>query len=178
MVAINRGTTTLGFMTLAPPKVIFAALAGTALASVVYLLVRTEYALTDMGIAPALPDGSLNDAQTTSINLLVTLSTILINWTFATIAGAAYFLKLHLQAATRLGYVDISLVMAIFLFCISSLYFAQLSFDIMIRSLSLQQYPFEHDALFVAFKWQFILGLAGVLCLGLQSLNHCLTLKE
>lgn len=159
-------------------QAVFAGLVAAVVAGVVYLLVRAEYALSNIGIAPAIPDGSLTDAQETSISLMVTLSTTLINWVFATIGGAGLFLKLQIEKQLRLSYVNLSLITTTLLLAVSSLYFAQLGFDIMIRSLSLQQYPFEHDALFVAFKRQFILGLAAVLALGIQILQYCLTLQE
>jgi hypothetical protein len=139
------------------------------------VLVRAELTLGVVDIAPALPDGGvMSDSQKKSIDLLVDLSKLFINWTFATIGGVGVFIKLQIESKIALTFLDLLFIFVTLSLCISSLYFAQIGFDIVIRSLSLQQYPFYQSSMFIVFKWQFLLGLSAVCFLGLYAIQYCL----
>lgn len=146
----------------------FIVVVAVVLIAMAFGLVQVELALTKSGIAVALPNGELTDAQGKSIDLIFDVSTQLINWTFAIIGGASLFIKLRIESKIELSLLDLALTAVTILLAVASLYLSQVAFDILVRSLVLQQFPFDSPGLYIAFRWQFILGLSALVSLGLQ----------
>ena len=155
----------------------FLALAIVSVAVVAYVLIRKELALTTIGVGVALQDGALADNQSTAITLTVDLLKLLMNWTFAIMGGVGLFLKLRLETKIRLNAVDLALFFLTVLAAMSSLYFAQIDFDVMVRTLTLQQSPLGL-ALFTAVRWQFILLLVALLFFGSHLFQYCWRLSR
>ena len=141
---------------------------GGLLACLIGGLLVVEYQLATLGIAPALPEGSLTDAQEKSIDLVVQSSQLLISWTFATLGAAAFIFKFAMDNRLRLGIFDIAAGCLVVILAICSLYFSQIGFDVLVRSLTLQQYPFDQDAVYFSFRYQFLFALAAVGVLGVH----------
>jgi len=100
--------------------------------------------------------------------LVVQSSQLLISWTFATLGAAAFIFKYAMDSRLRLGIFDISAGCLIVILAICSLYFSQIGFDVLIQSLTMQQYPFDQDAVYFSFRYQFLFGLAAVGVLGVH----------
>jgi hypothetical protein len=131
-------------------------------------LLLIERQVATLNIAPALTEGNLTDAQEKSIDLLVQSSQLLISWTFATLGAAAFIFKYAMDNRLRIGIFDIAAGCLIVVLAICSLYFSQIGFDVLIRNLTLQQYPFDQDAVYFSFRYQFLFGLGAVAVLGLH----------
>jgi hypothetical protein len=145
-------------------------IAGATLAIIVVAscMILFEYRVGNIGPGKYLEDGKLSDTSKASLQAMLDLLKLLMNWTIIVIGAAGFFLKLNVEKDIPLRRLDVILSFVVILLAVISLFFGHLVMDKTWEILSLDQDPTKSDLVRRIGRLQYITGLSAIVLFGLH----------
>lgn len=145
-----------------PRDLLFPAACLGVLAALGVAIPLIERSIVMPRIAPLLQDGALTDAQSTAIDHISKLGTLMINWCVAILGGIAVSARTLLTLGGVKQWLSGGAVALSFLACIISIWLGMVAADIVIHSLTLEQVPTQNETLLLCRRWQYLSFIAAL----------------
>lgn len=148
------------------------ALAGIVIVLILAALLGFEYYVANTEVGRLLENGDLSDTQRSSLDLMLDLVTLFMNWSIAVIGAVAYFLKLAIEKPAQLRKLDLMMSFGIILLAVSSLFFGHLVIDDSIQLLAIEQFPVTNDEVRMIGRLQYGTGLSAIALFGFHVFQY------
>ncbi|MEQ9007738.1 MAG: hypothetical protein RLP12_07630 [Ekhidna sp.] len=130
------------------------------------IAIAIDWKLTEPVALPPLLNGSMSEAKSKALDIIISRSNLIANWNVA-IIGAALYCLINNRKIPALSMFNVSIAICL-ASSVTSIYFSQLAMDVVSRSLIIEQDFFYNKNLDKALIAQHISSLISVssLCVG------------
>lgn len=128
--------------------------------SVCAIAIAIDWKLTEPVALPPLLNGTMSDAKSKALDIIISRSNLIANWNVA-IVGAALYCLLNSEKISAFNVFNLSIAICL-ASSVTSIYFSQLAMDVVARSLIIEQDLFYNKNLDRALISQHISALISV----------------
>jgi hypothetical protein len=143
-------------------------IAGAILTTIVIAscMIMFEYSVGTISAGRYLDDGKLTDTSKASLQVMLDLLKLLMNWAILIIGASSFFLKINIEKNVSLRPFDVILSFCVILLAVISLFFGHLMMDKTAEILSLDLDPTKSELIRRIGRFQYISGLGAIALFG------------